>query len=94
MLHYTYVHVLPLTMSKLKGKKLELTKMTMPEGVPERWRKWHQGKPYYFRGDYFCCLKQWLETKENLERAKKKHGETTSTNFSQKFRYRTSPIPL
>jgi hypothetical protein len=67
-------------MAKSKVKKLELTKMPMPPGVPERWRKMYSGSIYYFRGDYHAALKQWLEKKEEIERAEK---ETWRIDFDK-----------
>lgn len=47
--------------------KLLLTKMKMPEGVKERWRKVYRGKTYYFRGDYSRCVIRWEQLKRELK---------------------------
>jgi integrase len=52
-------------------KKLDLTKMPMPAGVPERWRKVFKGTTYYFRGDYTDCLNQWFAKRAALAEADK-----------------------
>ncbi len=49
-------------------RRLELTKMPMPPGVPERWRKKHGGEIYYFRGDYDTALKAWHQKLAELEK--------------------------
>lgn len=49
-------------------KRRELTEMTMPPGVPKRWRKKHQGKILYFRGSCEEALKQWHKKQTELER--------------------------
>ena len=51
-----------------RKKKLELTRMACPTGLP-RWRKVYRGKTHYFRGEYAEALKQWHELRERLDNA-------------------------
>jgi integrase len=48
-------------------RKLELTAMPMPKGVLPRWRKKHNGKIYYFRGNYETALRAWHAKRTELE---------------------------
>jgi integrase len=61
-------------------QKLELTRMPMPEGVEERWRKVVDGKTYYFRGKYSVALRLWHKKQEELEAAK---GEAWRGKFAE-----------
>jgi len=57
-----------------RKRRLELTKMKTPTGLP-RWRKKHQGKIHYFRGAYDDALSQWYELRERLEADKPNRPE-------------------
>ncbi len=47
--------------------KLALTRMKMPKGQTQRWRKKYKGQIHYFRGAYADALKQWERKKVEID---------------------------
>ena len=60
--------------------KLALTRMKMPKGQAQRWRKKYKGKTYYFRGAYADAVKQWERQKVELDGQDKHQYEVAIQN--------------
>ncbi len=53
-------------------KKLELTRMPGNDRATQRWRKIHQGKTFYFLGEYSTAVKAWHAKVAELEKEETK----------------------